>query len=91
MAAVPLTRFDRLRALRNPEGRPGRGNRRLQPNTGTVRETGKGLKSLAVELRRRFYALSDRHLQRPAKSRQSSGAGKNIRRLIAEAQPPDKQ
>jgi hypothetical protein len=36
MAAVPLRAFDSLRALRLSGGRPGRGNRRSQPNSGTA-------------------------------------------------------
>ncbi len=35
MPAVPLRAFDRLRARRPPEGRPGRRNRRPQSNSGT--------------------------------------------------------
>jgi hypothetical protein len=39
----------------------------------------------------RSSADSNRRAQRAAKSHQSSSTGKNIRRLIAKAQPPDKK
>jgi hypothetical protein len=63
MPAVPLRAFDRFRALRPSEGRPGRGNRRAPAKHGNCVFTENSWSSLHRGHCRHLWAVFDRRLQ----------------------------